>query len=47
MLDQPLLKSEEARQLTKKEYRKDFDRKKKIDSTNEKRPEDKYSSKNL
>ena len=38
-LDTPLLKSEQARQLTKKEYRKEFDRKKKIDLRNEKRPE--------
>jgi hypothetical protein len=33
-LDNPLLKSEEARELTKKEYRKDFDRKRKIDLNN-------------
>jgi len=32
--------------LTKKEYRKDFDRKKKIDLRNEKRPEyNKYGNK--
>lgn len=33
-LDEPLFKSQQARQLTKKQYKKDFDLKKKIDLQN-------------
>jgi hypothetical protein len=37
-LDSGLLKSEEAKEYTQKKYKKSFDKKKEIDSKNEKRP---------
>ena len=37
-LDNGLLKSEEAKEYTQKKYKKSFDKKKEIDSKNEKRP---------
>lgn len=40
-LDNGLLKSEEAKEYTQKKYKKSFDKKKEIDSKNEKRPNEK------
>ncbi len=37
-LDSGLIDSEEARKFTKREYKKEFDKKKAIDKINEKRP---------
>ena len=40
-LDNGLLKSEQAKEYTQKKYKKSFDKKKEIDSKNEKRPNEK------
>ncbi len=40
-LDNGLLKSEQAKEYTQKKYKKSFDKKKEIDSKNEKRPSEK------
>ena len=41
ILDNGLLKSDEAKEYTQKKYKKSFDKKKEIDSKNEKRPNEK------
>ena len=40
-LDNELLKTDEAKEYTQKKYKKSFDKKKEIDSKNEKRPNEK------
>lgn len=40
-LDDGLMSTDEAKEYTQKKYKKSFDKKKEIDSKNEKRPNDK------